>query len=92
METNDRWVEKQQAAKVCTLADLRRGLCAKIKALHGDSDSVTRLHALGFLPGRSVRHRNTAPLGDPVAFEINGQKISMRHSEARLVEIEISES
>lgn len=74
-----------------TLSELRRGAVGRILALHGDSDSVTRLHALGFLPGRTVRHRNTAPLGDPVAFEIDGQKISMRHKEAKLVEIELLE-
>jgi Fe2+ transport system protein FeoA len=92
METNDRRVEKMLDVGSCTLADLKRGLSGRVTALRGDSDSVTRLHALGFLPGRVIRHRNTAPLGDPVAFEINGQKISMRRSEARLVEIEMVNS
>jgi len=71
-----------------SLEELRQRRSARIVALHGNSDSVTRLHALGFLPGRKLRHRNTAPLGDPVAFEIHDQRISMRRAEARVVEIE----
>jgi ferrous iron transport protein A len=86
MRANDHKV-KNSAGGGVFLDRVRGGRSARIVALHGDSDSVSRLHALGFLPGRMVRHRNTAPLGDPVAFEIQGQKISMRRSEARLVEV-----
>jgi ferrous iron transport protein A len=71
-----------------TLENLRRGESGKILGIFGDSDSVVRLHALGFLPGRLVRHCHTAPLGDPVAYEIDSQKISMRRADASLVEIE----
>lgn len=70
------------------LNTLKRGQSAHIVAIHGESDTVTRLHALGFLPGKRVSHRNTAPLGDPVAYEIDGQKISMRRADAGLIEIE----
>lgn len=89
MSINERQAEEVSNTEWLSLQGLRCGLSGKIIALHGDSDSVTRLHALGFLPGRTIRHRNTAPLGDPVAYEINGQKISMRRSEACLVEIEM---
>jgi len=72
-----------------TLDKLRRGLVGRIVELHGEDDRVARLHSLGFLPGREVRHQNTAPLGDPVAYEIQGQKICMRRNEASLVQIEV---
>lgn len=75
-----------------TLDVLRRGGVARIVDVRGDGDSVTRLHALGFLPGRRVRHRNTAPLGDPVAYEVEGVKVSMRKADARLVEIALEAS
>jgi ferrous iron transport protein A len=74
------------------LDGLRGGQCGVIVGVEGESDAVTRLQALGFLPGREVRHRNTAPLGDPVAFAVAGQKVSMRRTEARLVEIRLVES
>lgn len=72
-----------------TLDQLGRGRSARILAVRGDDEnSAARLHALGFLPGRKVRHRNTAPLGDPRAYELDGQKVSLRRKEAALVEIE----
>lgn len=69
------------------LNDLKRGESAVIKAVHGETVTVSRLHSLGFLPGRLVRHANTAPLGDPVAYEIDGQKVSMRRMDSGCVEI-----
>jgi Fe2+ transport system protein FeoA len=71
------------------LHELRRGAMAEVLALHGETDAVVRLQALGVLPGREVRHCHTAPLGDPVAYEVGGQKISMRKTEARMVEIRL---
>lgn len=70
-----------------TLEQLQNGIATRIKWVHGESDSATRLHALGVLPGRRIERRNTALFGDPVAYSVDGQKISMRRSEASLVEI-----
>ena len=70
------------------LSDLKRGLRARVVAIHGESDVVSRLHALGVLPGSAVRHANTAPLGDPVAYEVDGQKIGIRRADVACVEIE----
>jgi len=70
------------------LSDLKRGQSAEIRTIHGESDTVIRLYALGLLPGTRVEHVNTAPLGDPVAYRIDGQKISMRRVDSANVEIE----
>lgn len=72
-----------------TLNNLRGNRWGKIVAVHGEGDQTARLHALGFLPGKKVRHRNTAPLGDPAAYELENQKVSLRSAEASLVEIEL---
>lgn len=71
-----------------TLDQLGRGQIARVVDLRGEGDNVGRLYAMGLLPGKIVRHRNTAPLGDPVAYEVEGQKISMRKADASHVEIE----
>lgn len=60
----------------------------RVVGVEGEDDISSRLHSLGFLEGRLVRRRNTAPLGDPVAYEIDGQKISLRRREARHVVVE----
>jgi ferrous iron transport protein B len=73
--------------KVFRLSELRSGHTGRIVALHGEGESAIRLHALGFLPGKMVRHRNTAPLGDPSVYELDGHKVSLRRSEADLIEV-----
>ncbi len=67
-----------------------KGCSATVIAVHGDNASAARLYALGFLPGRTVTHRNTALFGDPNAYEVDSQKIALRASEARLVEVSLS--
>ena len=69
------------------LSELKRGQSAEVRTIHGEGDTVTRLYALGLLPGARIEHVNTAPLGDPVAYRIEGQKISMRRSDSAHVEI-----
>jgi ferrous iron transport protein B len=71
------------------LTALRYGQPAKIVAIHGEDESAVRLHSLRVLPGCDIARANTAPLGDPVAYLIDGQKISLRLSDAEAVEIEI---
>lgn len=70
------------------LDGIKAGQVYRIVGIDGESDAAARLQALGFLEGRLVRHRNTAPLGDPMAYEIDGQKISLRRSEAKHVLVE----
>ena len=71
------------------LTALRYGQPAKIVAIHGEGESSIRLHSLRILPGCEVTRANTAPLGDPVAYIIDGQKISLRLADAESVEIEL---
>ncbi len=72
-----------------TLADLQHGQTARILAIETGGDAAVRLHALGLLPRRLIRRENTAPLGDPVAFLIEEQKVSIRLADARAVAIEL---
>lgn len=71
------------------LPKLKYGQRAKIAAIHGEDDTAVRLHSLGVLPQREINRANTAPLGDPVAYLVDGQKISLRLADAETVEIEL---
>ena len=54
-----------------------------------DSDRLgQRLLDLGIYPGLSVTILRNAPLEDPMEIEINGYFLSLRHEEARSVEVE----
>lgn len=47
-----------------------------------------KLMEMGCVPGASVRLSLKAPLGDPIAFDIDGYCLSMRKSEAAQIEVE----
>jgi len=46
-----------------------------------------RLLDMGFIPGTHVRIIRNAPLIDPIEIEMRGYNISLRHSEAKGVEV-----
>ncbi|MBI5201734.1 MAG: ferrous iron transport protein A [Elusimicrobia bacterium] len=46
-----------------------------------------RFEDLGLLPDTPVRRVRRAPLGDPIAFEVRGTLLCLRHAEARLVRV-----
>jgi Fe2+ transport system protein FeoA len=46
---------------------------------------------MGVIKGVEITMIKTAPLGDPVAYRLLGYQLSLRKSEARMVEIEVGE-
>ncbi len=70
-----------------TLSDIPPNQPMEITAISSDSRHAGRLASLGFLPGRRVRVCRVAPLGDPISIEMEGQIISVRRTEAELVEV-----
>ncbi len=71
-----------------TLQQLQVGATARIKSIQTESSTNQRLMTLGLLPGTSIKKIQIAPLGDPIAIEFNGQRISLRKSEAAFIELE----
>ena len=70
------------------LADLSVGGRARIVRVTGDDEIALRLLEMGLTPGIDVQLLGTAPLGDPLEFEVRGYHLSVRKSEANRVEIE----
>ena len=48
-----------------------------------------RLLDMGFIPGTRIQVIRNAPLVDPVEFFLKGYNISLRHSEAKQVEVSL---
>jgi ferrous iron transport protein A len=48
-----------------------------------------RLLDMGFIPGTRIKVIRNAPLVDPVEFQLKGYNISLRHSEAKQVEVSL---
>jgi ferrous iron transport protein B len=71
-----------------TLYDLAVGEEAIITKIKGRGQFRQRLMEMGFIAGRKVTVVKKAPLGDPVEYRIIEYNVSLRSSEARLIEID----
>jgi ferrous iron transport protein B len=73
--------------KTTFLSDLKTGEQGIITKVLGHGAFRKRITEMGFVKGKEVTVIKNAPLQDPVEYEIMGYKVSLRRSEARLVEI-----
>ncbi len=69
------------------LSDLKTGESGIIIKVLGHGSFRKRITEMGFVKGKKVTVIKNAPLQDPVEYEIMGYKISLRRSEAELVEV-----
>ena len=75
-----------------TLAQLAVGASATIRAFPQAGPAFTRLREMGLLPGTRVTLVRVAPLGDPLEIQVRGYRLSLRKSEAALVEVDAEAS
>lgn len=67
------------------LSQLAVGGRARVVRVEGIDEIGVRLLEMGLTPGVEVRLLGTAPLGDPMEFEVRGYRLSIRRSEAERV-------
>jgi ferrous iron transport protein A len=72
-----------------TLAELGSGQKAKIVRIGGSGQIRHRLMDLGFHIGETVEMIKSAPLKDPLEIAVNGGRISIRCSEAGLINVDL---
>jgi ferrous iron transport protein A len=71
------------------LKDLKVGQCARILKVNADASAYrSRLMAMGLLPGTVLKVSRIAPFGDPIEIEVRGYALSLRKSEASLLQLE----
>ncbi len=73
------------------LTDLKKGQKAKVVAVGSDGVISRRLMEMGFIKGKSVVLIKTAPFSEPLEYDLDGFKISLRRGEAELIEITLDE-
>lgn len=71
-----------------TLDQLRPGSEGRIKKLSVRDKLGQRLMDMGVYPGLRLKVIRNAPLEDPMELEMDGYFVSLRHEEARFVEVE----
>ncbi|MDE6431227.1 MAG: fused ferrous iron transport protein A/B, partial [Duncaniella sp.] len=74
------------------LSDLKPGEEATVVKIVGHGAFRKRMLEMGFVRGRKVRVLLDAPLRDPVKYKIMDYEVSLRRSEAELVEVAVDEA
>jgi ferrous iron transport protein A len=71
------------------LSELAIGRSGRVTEIVGADEIALRLLEMGLTPGVEVSLVGTAPLGDPLEFELRGYRLSLRRSEAARVQLEV---
>lgn len=71
-----------------TLRDIPIGQRATIVKLYGQGALKRRIMDMGLTKGTEVFVRKVAPLGDPIELTVRGYELSVRKSDAELIEVE----
>ncbi len=69
------------------LVELKDGDVAIITNIHSTGEYSKRLSEMGFIKGRRIMVVKNAPFKDPIEYELMGYSISLRRSEASLIEV-----
>ncbi|MGN1127899.1 MAG: ferrous iron transport protein A [Candidatus Flemingiibacterium sp.] len=71
-----------------TLRQTKIGDTVRVVKLHGEGAVKRRIMDMGITKGAEVRVRKVAPLGDPVEITVRGYELSLRKSDADMIEVE----
>ncbi len=58
------------------------------KIISVDKKIISRVAAMGVIPGTEVKIIRASPLGDPLELEIKNYNLSLRKQECKLIEVE----
>ena len=71
-----------------TLKAANVGDTVRVVKLHGEGAVKRRIMDMGVTKGVEVHIRKVAPLGDPVEVTVRGYELSIRNSDAEMIEVE----
>ena len=71
-----------------TLRDIKIGQAATVVKIHGEGAVRRRIMDMGITRGVEIRIRKVAPLGDPLEVTVRGYELSLRKSDASMIEVE----
>ncbi len=71
------------------LREVKIGDTCKVVKLHGEGAVKRRIMDMGITKGVEVYVRKVAPLGDPIEVTVRGYELSIRKTDAEMVEVEI---
>ena len=71
-----------------TLKEVSVGQTVKVAKLDGEGPVKRRIMDMGITKGATLLVRKVAPLGDPIELHVRGYELTIRKSEAELIEVE----
>lgn len=70
-----------------TLKDAKVGQTVTVKTVRGEGPTRRRLMDMGITRNTKILIRKFAPLGDPVELALRGYELTIRLSEAELIDV-----
>lgn len=70
-----------------TLRDVRIGDTVTVVKLHGEGAVRRRIMDMGITKNVEIFIRKVAPLGDPIEINVRGYELSLRKSDAEMIEV-----
>jgi len=74
------------------LDELSLGQTATIAKVNADKALRHRLMDMGIIRGTQIELLNVAPMGDPLEYRIRDYHLSLRKSEAKHIEVKVSDN
>lgn len=71
-----------------TLKQIKVGGSATVVKLHGEGAVKRRIMDMGITKGVKITVRKVAPLGDPIEVNVRGYELSLRKSDADMIEVQ----
>lgn len=71
-----------------TLKNVGVGNSATVVKLHGEGAVRRRIMDMGVTKGAEIYIRKVAPLGDPIEIRVRGYELSVRKSDAAMIEVQ----
>ena len=75
------------STSTCELNTLGIGCSGCVVSVGGDPDVRRRLLEMGFCNGAAVEVGRRAPPGDPIEFRLRGYHLSLRHEQAKFIQV-----
>ncbi len=70
-----------------TLREAKAGETVKVVRLHGEGAVKRRIMDMGITKGVDIFIRKLAPLGDPIEVNVRNYELSIRKTDAEMIEV-----
>ena len=75
--------------KMLTLKEVKVGQSCRVLKINGEGALRRRIMDMGITRHTEIYVRKVAPLGDPLEVKVRGYELTIRKSEASIIEVEL---